>query len=115
MRNFDLSNIEFTDIESEVPGHVKIFRDMLERAEYNQNLDKNRQPTNDAELFDAFDRAYKDRKDLIREMHELRMALEEERHERITTKKGPIKWESRWCFTNTNECFCAYHYYYGSG
>ncbi len=115
MRNFDFSDLEFTDIELEVPDHTKTFKNVLERAEYNQNLDKDGNRLDENELFDAFDRAYKDRKDLIREVHELRMVLEEERHERITTKKGPTKWESRWCFTNTNGCFCAYHYHYGGG
>ena len=86
----------------------------ITKIKQNQSLDKQKHPTNQEELFEAWDRAFQDRKlllekveELILEMEELSTALKPHGH----NDTGVDSWGTQDCFDGNQGCFCKARYY----
>jgi len=85
--------------------------DMMDRCEANDELDEIKRPESSVELFDAWERAHQDRKELIAEVKRLRGDPKNLTH-RIHAWPGAT-WDPSYCFNRQRDCFCAWTYYYG--
>jgi len=92
-------------------GFEELTLDLVDRCEANDELDEIKRPETNVELFDAWERAHQDRKELIMEIKKLRGSAQVPNHE-IYEWPGAV-WDPTYCFDKHQNCFCAWSYYYG--